>query len=216
MVGYGGCAEIETKGEALGDIEFLGNAGTDSEHFVVGVVPLEVTPVVVFCIGMVFGALGHRPIESSTGIEICIVDAFGVIAAPPVGEVYHNVEGRSDVVYFGLLQTILGKKPGLGADSFVVVLMQTFHSEIINTETGTKNRGEPFAYIQRCGRSDTLAELQVLVLMCKAYGSTGLSLNEPVALELVHQQSLRGVLRVGNLLSILCHSGRCSHGDAQC
>ena len=74
--------------------------------------------------------------------------------------------------------------------------------------------GEPFAYIQRSGGSETVAELTMLIAGGETYGNTAFSLDEPVALEVVEEYALRGILNIGNFLSVLCNSCACEQGKA--
>ena len=210
MVLDGGSAEVETEGEVLAEVEFLSDTGAESDNLIVCVLPLEVVVVAVF------GALCKRPVVGTTGIEVCVVDTVGLIAAPPVGEVDHHVEARADVVHLGLLVAIDGVFPGLSTDSVHFIFVETLHRKEVSAQTGSDDGAEPFAHIERSCGSEAVAELTVLVLVGKADGHTAFSLNEPVVLKLVQKHTLRGILGVGHFLSILSHGSSSGHCQAQC
>ena len=88
-------AEVETESEVTGDVEFLGDTAADADHTVVLVFP--------FNIAVAFEEFGECPVETTTGIEVCVVNAAGTVATPPVGEVDHYVKGGTSIVDFGLV-----------------------------------------------------------------------------------------------------------------
>jgi hypothetical protein len=93
------CAEVETEGEVLSDVEFLGKAGADRNHTVVDVVPSEVATILRI--------FSESPVETTTSVNISVVNAAGTVATPPVSEVQHNVERRTEIVQFGLVVLIV-------------------------------------------------------------------------------------------------------------
>ncbi len=157
MVVHCGSAKVKTEGEVTAEVEFLGKTGTKGDNLVVSVLPFEFG---CSCIG---GILGHSPVEGTTGIEVCVVNAVGFVAAPPVGEVYHNVEARADVVgfRFGVALDIIF--PRTCADTFVVRLYETLYRHEVSTETGTQDGREPFTDVKRSGGSETVAEFAFFV-----------------------------------------------------
>ena len=106
---------------------------------------------------VVFVFLCEGEVSTCTYVNGCIVNAVGLVAAPPVGEVNHEVEYRTYFKVFGGIVTVyLGSA---GKNTYVFRTgCEAFETENVYTCTSTENGCKPFAGIDRTGGHEALAD----------------------------------------------------------
>jgi len=150
-----------------------------------------------------FWVFGECPVEVTTTVEVSVVDATRTIAAPPVGEVQHNVERGAEVVLVGFpVLTVNLALPGLQTNA-VGVVRETFHGDIAGTDAYTQQRREPFTYIEMSRGSETIHELAVVILVGETDRNATFTLDKPVVREFVEEVALGRIFNISHFLGVL-------------
>ncbi len=139
VVGDGVGTDVKTESEVLGDVELVNDTCVETDNAVVAVFILERAVVLLL--------FGKSPVEVTAAIEVCVVNATGTIAAPPVGEVQHHGERRAEVVLISFPESVLCLTfPGL--ETYAVgVVGETLNRNVAGTDAHTQQGREPLAYI---------------------------------------------------------------------
>ena len=187
---HGSCAEVEGDGKVLGDVELVDKTGAKVDEVILSVDPLV----------LVVTALGDE--YTAAGIEDSVVDATGMVAAPPVGEVDEHVALRSEALHFLLVESVNGCFVGENEVKRGTI-GKTFDLIPVDTEAHTDNGREPLTDIDTGVGSETVAELAVAVELRELKVSTTFGSDEPVVLETIEEIALVGVFNVGYFLIVL-------------
>ncbi len=135
-----------------------------------------------------------------TYIYRCVVHAVGLVAAPPVGEVNHKVEDRTDFLS-ALFVEAVGTVVIFKSAHEIGTVGKAFELHPGHTSACTKYGREPFAGIDACSGREAVGEIAVDGFVREVDVCTTFCSDEPVVLHTVEEYALAGV---GNVLHIFC------------